>query len=118
MPEVAHASTNSSAVTYSARFRRLCRPTRANANAVTAPSAPASPANAPNCTAHLVGVNVSSSRPIAVVPISRHAGPLATPGTRPRRSSMTSMPNRHSSRISTAKRRVSEPSALSSTVRK
>ena len=30
MPEVAHASMNSSAVTYSVRFRRLCRPIRAN----------------------------------------------------------------------------------------
>ena len=66
MPEVAHASTNSSAVTYSARLRRLCSPTRANAKAVTAPSAPASPANAPNCTAHFVGVNVSSNSPTAV----------------------------------------------------
>ena len=42
---------------------------------MTAPSAPASPANAPNCTAHFVGVNVSSSRPMAVVPISRQTGP-------------------------------------------
>ena len=75
---------------------------------MTAPSAPASPANAPNCTAHFVGVNVSSSRPTAVVPISRHTGPVAMPGTPPRRSSTASMPNRHSSSTSTAKRRVSE----------
>ena len=118
MPEVAQASTNSSAVTYSARLRRLCRPTRANANAVTAPSAPASPANAPNCTAHFVGVKVNSSSPIAVAPISRHTGPLATPGTLPRRSSTASSPNRHSSSNSTAKRRVNDESTLSSTVRK
>ena len=118
MPDVAQANTNSSAVTYSARLRRLCRPTRANANAVTAPSAPASPANAPNCTAHFVGVNVSSSSPTAVVPISRHTGPDATPGRLPRRSSTAIMPNRQSSRTSTAKRRVSDESTLSSTVRK
>ncbi len=118
MPDVAHASTNSSAVTYRARLRRLCRPTRAKANAVTPPSAPVSPANAPNCTAHFVGVSVSSSSPTAVVPVSRHSGPLTAPGTRPRRSSTMIRPNRHSSRISTEKRRVSEPSTLSSTVRK
>ena len=99
-------------------MRRLCNPTRANANAVTAPSAPARPANAPNCTAHLVGVRVSSSNPTAVVPTSRHTGPFIAPGTLPRRSSTTSSPNTHSSRISTEKRRVMEPSTLSSTVRK
>ena len=118
MPDVAHASTNSSAVTYSARLRRLCSPTRENANAVTAPSAPASPANAPNCTAHFVGVNVSSISPTAVVPISRHTGPLAIPGTPPRRSSTVSMPNRHSSSTRTENRRVNDESTLSSTVRK
>ena len=53
-----------------------------------------------------------------MVPINRHAGPLATPGTRPRRNSTTSTPNRHSSMTSTANRRVIEPSALLSTVRK
>ncbi len=115
---MAQASTNSNAVTYSVRLRRLCRPIREQANAVSAPSAPASPAKAPNWTAHLVGVNVNSSRPTAVVPISRQAGPLATPGTWPRRSRMTSMPNRHSSITSTAKRRAIDPSGLDSTVRK
>jgi hypothetical protein len=82
------------------------------------PSAPARPANAPNCTAHFVGVNVSSSSPTAVLPISRQTGPLTSPGTLPRRSNTASMPNRQSSMISTAKRRVSELSTLSSTVRK
>ena len=76
------------------------------------------PANAPNCTAHFVGVNVSSSRPTALAPISRHTGPLAMPGRLPRRSSTANMPNRHSSSTRTEKRRVSEPSTLSSTVRK
>ena len=109
---------NSSAVTYTARLRRVCRPTRANTNAVTAPSAPAKPANAPNCTAHFVGVKVNSSSPIAVVPISRHTGPDATPGRFPRRSSTAIIPNRQSSITSTANRRVSDESALSSTVRK
>jgi hypothetical protein len=66
----------------------------------------------------LVGVTCSSSRPIAVVPINRQAGPTATPGTLPRRNRMTSSPNRQSIMISTAKRRVIEPSALLSTVRK
>ena len=91
---------------------------RAKANAVTAPSAPARPANAPNCTAHFVGVNVSSSRPTAVVPISRQAGPLANPGTPPRRSSTISIPNRQRNSTSTAKRRAIDPSGLDSTVRK
>ena len=85
---------------------------------MTAPSAPARPANAPNCAAHLVGVNVSSSSPMAVVPINRHTGPFAMPGTPPRRSSTASIPNRQSSSTSTAKRRVSDESTLSSTVRK
>ncbi|CFB84458.1 Uncharacterised protein [Mycobacterium tuberculosis] len=91
---------------------------RAKVNAVTAPNTPASPANAPNCTAHLVGVNVSSSRPTAVVPISRQAGPLASPATRPRRSSTNSTPNRQNSNTSTANRRDIDPSTLLSTVRK
>ena len=69
-------------------------------------------------SAHFVGVNVNSSRPIAVVPINRHAGPLANPGTLPRRSSTTSTPNRQSSSTSTANRRVIDPSGLDSTVRK
>ena len=118
MPDVAQAKTNSSAVTYSARFRRLCSPTRAKANADTPPTAPARPANAPNCTAHFVGVNVSSSNPTAVAPINRQTGPFAMPGIVPRRSSTASMPNRHSSITSAANRRVTEESALSSTVRK
>ena len=96
----------------------MCRPTRENTKAVTAPSAPASPAKAPNCTAHFVGVNVSRSNPTAVVPISRHTGLDATPGSCPRRSSTAIIPNRHSSSTSTAKRRVSDESMLSSTVRK
>jgi hypothetical protein len=65
-----------------------------------------------------VGVNVSSNRPIAVVPSNRHAGPLANPGTRPRRSRMTSIPNRHNSSTSTANRRDIDPSGFDSTVRK
>jgi hypothetical protein len=85
---------------------------------VTAPIAPASPANAPNCTAHFVGVNVSSSTPMAVVPTSRQTGPVAMPGTPPRRSRIATMTNTHSSSTSAAKRRVSDASTLSSTVRK
>ena len=85
---------------------------------MTAPSAPARLAKAPNCTAHFVGVNVNSSRPNAVVPINRQAGPVASPGTRPRRSSTTSIPNMHSSSISTANRRAIDPSGFDSTVRK
>ena len=99
-------------------MRRLCSPMRANVNAATAPSVPARPANTPNCTAHLVGVNVISSQPTVVVPISRHAGPVASPATPPRRSSTISTPNSDSSISSTAKRRVSEPSLLLSSVRK
>ena len=118
MPEVATASTNSSAVTYSVRLRRLCRPMRVKVNAARAPRAPASPANAPNCTAHFVGVTCNSSRPTAVVPISRHAGPLAKPGTPPRRSNTTSPPNRQSSITRTANRLDIDPSGLDSTVRK
>jgi len=118
MPEVAHASRNNNAVMYSVRLRRLCRPIRAKVNAVTAPRAPANPANAPNWMAHFVGVNVNSSKPTAEVPINRHAGPLANPCTRPRRSSTTSTPNRHSSSTSTANRRAIDPSTLDSTVRK
>ena len=105
-------------MTYSARLRRLCSPILANENAVTAPSAPARAANAPNCTAHFVGVNVNSSRPMAVVPISRHTGPRAMPGTALLRNNTVNMPNRHSSSTRTAKRRVSDESTLSSTVRK
>jgi hypothetical protein len=99
-------------------LRRLCKPTVANANAVTAASAAARPANVPNWTAHLVGVNVSSSRPSAVLPINRHSGPRAMPPTRPLRSSIISMANMHSSIARIANRRVSDASGCSSTVRK
>ncbi|SHX67570.1 Uncharacterised protein [Mycobacteroides abscessus subsp. bolletii] len=118
MPEVDQARMNSRAVTYSAKLRRECRPTRAKVNAATAPSAPDNPAKMPNWMAHLVGVKVSSSNPMAVLPMRRHTGPLARPGSTPRRSSTARVPKRQSSRMNTAIRRVSEPSTLDSTVRK
>lgn len=68
---------------------------------------------------HLVRVSISSNSPMAVEPASRHTGPLTAPGTRP-------APQQHhdqaehagASSTSTANRRVSEPSTLSSTVGK
>ena len=47
-----------------------------------------------------------------MTPISRHAGPRATPGTRLRRNMMNTAVNRHSAVIRKPNRRDSEPSTV------
>ncbi|CNK11444.1 Uncharacterised protein [Mycobacterium tuberculosis] len=47
-----------------------------------------------------------------MTPISRHAGPRATPGTRLRRNMINTAVNKHSAAIKKPNRRDSEPSTV------
>ncbi len=76
--------------------------------AIAAPTA----ANRPKWCTHLVGVNIRKNMVPKMTPISRHAGPRATPGTRLRRNMMNTAVNRHSAVIRNPNRRDSEPSTV------
>jgi hypothetical protein len=76
--------------------------------AIAAPTA----ANRPKWWTHLVGVNIRKNMVPKMTPISRHAGPRATPGIRPRRNMINNAVNRHSAVIRKPNRRDSEPSTV------
>jgi hypothetical protein len=81
--------------------------TVANA-AIAAPTA----ANNPKWCTHLVGVNIRKKMVAKMMPINRHAGPRATPGTRLRRSMMNIDVNRLSAVIMKPNRREIDPSTV------
>jgi len=76
--------------------------------AIAAPTA----ANSPKWCTHFVGVNIRKNMVPKMTPISRHAGPRATPGTRLRRNMMNTAVKRHSAVIRKPKRRESDPSTV------
>ncbi len=76
--------------------------------AIAAPTA----ANSPKWCTHLVGVNIRKNIVPKMMPISRQAGPRATPGTRLRRNMMNSDANRLSAVIMKPNRRDSDPSTV------
>ncbi len=76
--------------------------------AIAAPTA----ANSPKWCTHLVGVNIRKNMVPKMTPISRQAGPRATPGTRLRRNMIKTAVKRHSAAIRNPKRRDSEPSTV------
>ena len=74
--------------------------------------APPTAANRPKWCTHLVGVNIRKKIVPKMTPISRHAGPRATPGTRLRRNMMNIDANRHSAVIRNPNRRDIAPSTV------
>ncbi len=112
MPANDTASTNSSPARKIVRLRRDRSALAETTTAVRAARDPAMPAYAPKWWVHFVGLNIMKKIVPKTMPISRHDGPVATPGIRRRRSSTSSDVNRHSSMTRNANRRASEPSTV------
>ena len=89
--------------------RNTSRETRTVASAATA--APTA-ANKPKWCTHLVGVNIRQNIVAKITPISRQAGPRATPGIRLRRNMTNMETNSDSAVMKKPKRRDSEPSTV------
>lgn len=103
---------NSTAAVNAIRLR-ADRSTAADTSTVaTAAMAAPTAANSPKWCTHLVGVNIRKNMVPKMIPMSRHTGPRATPGTRLRRNMMNSEANRLSAVIRKPKRRDSEPSTV------
>ena len=76
--------------------------------AMAAPTA----ANSPKWCTHLVGVNMRKNMVPKMMPIRRHTGPRATPGTRLRRNMMNIDAKRLSAVMRNPNRRDSDPSTV------
>src|SRR5690242_1122777 len=82
------ASTKNTAASITIRLRD--QPSTFGDTSTVASAAIAAPtaANRPKWCTHLVGVNIRKNIVRKMTPMSRHAGPRATPGTRLRRNMM------------------------------
>ena len=76
--------------------------------AMAAPTA----ANRPKWCTHFVGVNISTNIVAKMTPISRQAGPRATPGTRLRRNMMNIEANSENAVMRNPNRLDNEPSTV------
>ena len=106
------ASTNSSAVRNVIRLRDQRSTVGDTSTVARAAIAAPTAANSPKWCTHLVGVNIRKNMVAKMTPISRHAGPRATPGIRLRRNMMNIDANRHSAVIRKPNRRDIEPSTV------
>ena len=85
-----------------------------SATAASAARAPAIPAYTPKWWVHFVGVNIMKNMVPKMMRMSRSDGSFAAPGTRPLRRIAAMTIARQKNIMSTAKRRVSEPSTVCS----
>lgn len=106
------AIMNSSAAKNAIRLRDQRSTAGDTSTVVSAAIAAPTAANRPKWCTHLVGVNIKKNMVPKMTPISRHAGPRATPGIRLRRNMMNTAVNRHSAVIRKPNRRDSEPSTV------
>ena len=106
------ASTNSSAVKKVIRLRDHRRTVGATSTVASAATAAPTAANRPKWCTHLVGVNIRKNMVPKITPISRQAGPRATPAIRLRRNMMNIEVNRHRAVIRNPNRRDIDPSTV------
>ena len=106
------ASRNISAARNAIRLRDQRSTAGDTSTVVNAAIAAPTAANNPKWCTHLVGVNIRKNIVPKMTPISRQAGPRATPGTRLRRNMMNTAVNRHRAVIRNPNRRDSEPSTV------
>ena len=105
-------TTNSTAVTTVIRLRDQRSTFGETSTVASAAIAAPTAANNPKWCTHLVGVNIRKNIVAKMTPISRQAGPRATPGTRLRRNMMNIETNSDSAVIRKPNRRDSEPSTV------
>ncbi|SHW79223.1 Uncharacterised protein [Mycobacteroides abscessus subsp. abscessus] len=106
------ASRNSTAEVTAMRLRADFSTERDTSTVATAAIAAPTAANRPKWCTHLVGVNIRQNMVAKMMPIRRHTGPRAMPGTRLRRRIMNIDVKRLSAVSRKPKRRVIEPSTV------
>ena len=106
------ASRNSTAVTTVIRLRDQRSTVGETSTVASAAIAAPTAANRPKWCTHLVGVNIRKKTVAKMTPISRQAGPRATPGIRLRRNMMNIEMNSDSAVIRKPNRRDSDPSTV------
>src|SRR5690606_24749251 len=106
------ASMNSSAAKNAIRLRAQRSTAGDTSTVATAAIAAPTAANSPKWCTHLVGVNINTNTVANRIPINRHTGPRATPGTRLRRNMMKIDTNSDSAVMRNPNRRDSDPSTV------